>query len=132
MELDGLQPLQRLMRWKRSVWQRIDLRLPLGGGILLLILVLAALLTGIPQVAAAPLLGYLLLAVYQGYEQSASPLLVATAITIPLIILDILLALFQSDGRITGIWLVIAVIVLLLCLTGSFTGAWLQGRQRKI
>jgi len=132
MELDGLQTLQRLKHWQHSVWRQIDLRLPLEAGILMLILVLAALLTGIPQVAVVPLPGYLLLAAYLGYEQPASPLLVAAAITAPLTALDALLALFQPDGLLTIIWLAIALATLLLCLTGAFAGAWLQGRQQKI
>jgi len=55
-------------------------------------------------------------------------LLVAAAITAPLIVLDALLALLQPDGLLTTIWLTIALVILLLCLTGAFTGAWLQGR----
>lgn len=132
MELDRLQPLQQMKHWQHSMWRRIDLRLPLSGGALLLILFLASFLPGVHWVPIMPLLGYVLLAVYQGYQQPASPLLIATAITAPLIALDALLALFQPDGRVTIIWLAIAVINLLLCLIGSFAGAWLQGRNQKI
>jgi len=132
MKIGGLQPLQQLRYWQRSDWWRVDVRLPLGCGTLMLGVLLAALLADVPWVAGLPLLGFLLLAAYQGYRQPTAPFLVAATICMPLFLMVLLLAWMVPDGRIAAIWLAIALFTLLLCLVGAFASTWLQSRRHGI
>jgi len=132
MKLNSLRPRQQLRHWQRSAWRQVDFRWPLGCGVLMHVLLLGALLTRLPSMVAFPLLGFALLAAYQGYEQPAAPSLVAAVICLPLFLMVLLLALVLPDGRVAATWLAIAIIILLLCLAGAHGGTWLHGRRHGI
>jgi len=130
MAFEGLQTLQNMRRTQRSRWRQIDFRLPLAAGGILLLVTLATFMADMPWLTIIPVLGYLFVSGRQGYKQPSSPLFIAAAITSPALVLDILLALFHSDGQVTVIWLAISLIILLLCCIGAFAGMWLQNRDQ--
>jgi len=132
MAFEGLQTLQNMRRTQRSQWRQTDFQPPLITGAIMLLVTLATFVADMPWLTFIPILGYLFISVQQGYNQPSSHLFIAAAITSPALLLDILLALFHSDGQVATIWLAITLIVFILSAIGVFTGMWLHSSQQKL
>ena len=132
MAFEGLQTLQNMRRTQRSLWRQTNFLLPLAAGMIMLLVTLAVFMVDIPWLTIIPVLGYLLVSMWQRYIQPSSTLLIAAAITFPALLLVMLLALFHPDGQVAITWLAITLFILLLCTTGAFVGMWLQSSQKKL
>ena len=132
MAFEGLQTLQNMRRTQRSLWRQTNFFLPLTVGGIMLLVTLATFAANMPWLALIPIAGYLFASAQQGYNQPSSHLLIAAAITSPALLLDILLALFHSDGQVATTWLAITLVILLLSTIGVLTGMWLHSRQQSI